>query len=31
MIGSDKVDIDGITPDGSVIPLMKKGAWAFEV
>ena len=31
MIGSDKVDIDGITPDGSVIPLMKKGAWAFEI
>ena len=31
MIGSDKVDIDGITPDGSVIPLLKKGAWAFEV
>ncbi|MCP4140991.1 MAG: aminopeptidase [Chloroflexi bacterium] len=31
MIGSDEIDLDGITPDGSVIPLMKKGAWAFEV
>ena len=31
MIGSDKVDIDGITPDGSVIPLMRQGEWAFDV
>jgi aminopeptidase len=31
MIGSDKVDLDGITPDGKVIPLMRLGEWAFEV
>ena len=31
MIGSEDIDLDGITPDGSVIPLMKQGAWAFEV
>jgi aminopeptidase len=31
MIGSDKIDLDGITPDGSVIPLMRQGEWAFDV
>ncbi len=30
MIGSDQVDVDGITPDGSVIPLIKNGEWAFS-
>ncbi|WP_440409583.1 aminopeptidase [Neorhizobium petrolearium] len=28
MIGSDKVDIDGIKPDGSKVPVMRKGEWA---
>ncbi len=28
MIGSDKVDIDGIRPDGSRVPVMRKGEWA---
>ncbi|EKF60434.1 aminopeptidase [Agrobacterium albertimagni AOL15] len=28
MIGSDKVDIDGIRADGSKIPVMRKGEWA---
>lgn len=31
MIGSDEIDLDGITPDRRVIPLMKKGEWAFDV
>lgn len=28
MIGSDKVDIDGVREDGSSIPVMRKGEWA---
>ncbi|MBB3388707.1 aminopeptidase [Rhizobium sp. BK275] len=28
MIGSDKVDIDGIRPDGSRVPVMRQGEWA---
>ena len=28
MIGSDKVDIDGIKPDGTRVPVMRKGEWA---
>ncbi|MFB2552641.1 aminopeptidase [Ensifer soli] len=28
MIGSDKVDIDGIAADGSRTPVMRKGEWA---
>jgi aminopeptidase len=28
MIGSDKVDIDGIKPDGSKVPVMRGGEWA---
>ncbi|MBW9052076.1 aminopeptidase [Rhizobium mesosinicum] len=28
MIGSDKVDIDGIKPDGSRVPVMRQGEWA---
>ncbi|MBB3592859.1 aminopeptidase [Rhizobium sp. BK529] len=28
MIGSDKVDIDGIKPDGSRVPVMRHGEWA---
>jgi aminopeptidase len=29
MIGSDKVDIDGVHADGSTEPVMRKGEWAF--
>jgi len=28
MIGSDKVDVDGIAKDGSRVPVMRKGEWA---
>jgi aminopeptidase len=28
MIGSDKIDIDGIKPDGSRMPVFRKGEWA---
>ncbi|MBP2559698.1 aminopeptidase [Neorhizobium galegae] len=28
MIGSDKVDIDGVRADGSKVPVMRKGEWA---
>ncbi|MFN7027033.1 MAG: aminopeptidase [Pseudorhizobium sp.] len=28
MIGSDKIDIDGIQPDGSPVPVMRQGEWA---
>jgi aminopeptidase len=28
MIGSDKLDIDGIKPDGSRVPVFRKGEWA---
>jgi aminopeptidase len=28
MIGSDKVDIDGIREDGSTVPVMRAGEWA---
>lgn len=28
MIGSDKIDIDGIKADGSKVPVMRKGEWA---
>ena len=31
MIGSDKMDIDGITSDGRVEPVLRKGEWAFSV
>jgi aminopeptidase len=29
MIGSDDVDIDGITRTGETVPVMRKGEWAF--
>ncbi len=29
MIGSDKMDVDGILPDGTVEPVMRAGEWAF--
>ena len=28
MIGSDKIDIDGIEQNGSVTPVMRQGEWA---
>jgi aminopeptidase len=28
MIGSDKIDIDGLAADGSATPVMRKGEWA---
>ena len=28
MIGSDQIDIDGVKPDGSKVPVMRKGEWA---
>ncbi|MGB0756932.1 MAG: aminopeptidase [Patescibacteria group bacterium] len=31
MIGSDKLDIFGITKDGNEEPVMKQGEWAFEI
>jgi aminopeptidase len=31
MIGSEKMDIDGITADGAREPVMRSGEWAFEV
>ena len=30
MIGSDKMDIDGIQQDGTRQPIMRQGEWAFE-
>ena len=31
MIGSDKMNIDGVTADGRVEPVLRKGEWAFNV
>lgn len=31
MMGSDEMDIDGITTDGTAEPVFRKGEWAFEV
>ena len=31
MIGSDKLDIDGITKDGKSEPVLHQGEWAFDV
>jgi aminopeptidase len=31
MIGSDKMDVDGICEDGTREPVMRAGEWAFEV
>jgi len=30
MIGSDKMDIDGLTSDGRAEPVLRKGEWAFS-
>ncbi len=31
MVGSNKMDIDGILPDGTVEPVLRSGDWAFSV
>jgi len=31
MIGSEKIDVDAVSEDGSVEPLMRDGEWAFDV
>lgn len=31
MIGSDEMDLDGITENGQIEPLMRKGDWVFEI
>ena len=31
MIGSEKIDVDGITKDGKIEPIMKKGEWVFRI
>ena len=31
MIGSDDMDIDGITADGRTVPIFRSGSWAFEI
>ena len=31
MIGSNKINIDGLTADGRTEPVMRKGEWAFKV
>jgi aminopeptidase len=28
MIGSDKIDIDGVRDDGTRVPVFRKGEWA---
>lgn len=30
MIGSDQMDVDGLTTDGRVEPILRNGEWAFE-
>jgi len=31
MVGSDKMNIDGITADGKVEPVLRNGEWAFKI
>jgi len=31
MIGSDELDIDGITSDGTIVPVFRNGEWANEI
>ncbi|MFX1574772.1 MAG: aminopeptidase [Promethearchaeota archaeon] len=31
MIGSDKIDVDGILENGTSEPIMRKGEWAFDI
>ncbi len=30
MIGSDQIDVDGIKPDGTIIPVMRAGEWTKD-
>ena len=30
MIGSDRMDIDGISEDGKITPIMRNGEWAYD-
>jgi aminopeptidase len=30
MVGSNQLDIDGLSQDGKAEPLMRKGEWAFQ-
>lgn len=30
MVGSGEMDIDGVTADGTVVPVFRQGDWAFE-
>ena len=30
MIGSDRLDIDGISEDGKITPIMRNGEWAYD-
>jgi aminopeptidase len=31
MVGSAKMDIDGLTADGKTEPVMRNGEWAFNL
>jgi len=31
MVGSGEMDVDGITADGTVEPVMRAGEWVFEL
>ncbi|HEY4760549.1 MAG TPA: aminopeptidase, partial [Thermoguttaceae bacterium] len=31
MVGSDQLDIDGLSKDGKAEPVLRKGEWAFKV
>lgn len=31
MIGSDEMDVDGVTRDGTTMAVMRSGEWAFEL
>jgi aminopeptidase len=31
MIGSDQMDVDGVTADGKIEPVMRRGEWAFTI
>ncbi len=31
MIGSDKIDVDGLNSKGAAAPIMRQGEWAFEI
>ncbi|MGE5248961.1 MAG: aminopeptidase, partial [Bacteroidota bacterium] len=31
MVGSKKLDIDGVREDGSIEPVMRRGRWAFQI